>query len=83
MRHKQLLVQSAAREKILHGAQALADAVRVTLGPKSKCVLIEQKWGRPLVCNGGVTIAKAFELADHEENRARQPRDRRDVPGAR
>ena len=68
MRHKQLLVQSAAREKILHGAQALADAVRVTLGPKSKCVLIEQKWGRPLVCNDGVTIAKAFELADHEEN---------------
>ena len=68
MPHKQLLVQSAAREKILHGAQALADAVRVTLGPKSKCVLIEQKWGRPLVCNDGVTIAKAFELADHEEN---------------
>jgi chaperonin GroEL len=66
--HKQLLVQSAAREKILRGATALADAVRVTLGPKSKCVLIEKKYGKPLVCNDGVTIAKEFELADHEEN---------------
>lgn len=68
MSHKHLLVQSAAREKILHGALALADAVRVTLGPKSKCVLIEKKWGRPIVCNDGVTIAKEFELDDHEEN---------------
>jgi chaperonin GroEL len=66
--HKQLLVASAAREKILHGVAALADSVRVTLGPKSKCVIIERKWGRPLVCNDGVTIAKEFELADHEEN---------------
>ncbi len=68
MAHKHLLVQSAAREKILHGALALADAVRVTLGPKSKCVLIEKKWGRPIVCNDGVTIAKEFDLEDHEEN---------------
>jgi chaperonin GroEL len=62
------MVHSAAREKILHGANALADAVRVTLGPRSKCVLVEKKWGKPLVCNDGVTIAKEFELADHEEN---------------
>ncbi|MGE5246134.1 MAG: chaperonin GroEL [Betaproteobacteria bacterium] len=68
MAHKHLLVQSAAREKILRGALALADAVRVTLGPKSKCVLIEKKWGRPIVCNDGVTIAREFELEDHEEN---------------
>ena len=68
MAHKRLFVQSAAREKILHGALALADALRVTLGPKSKCVLIEKKWGRPLVCNDGVTIAKEFELEDQEEN---------------
>jgi chaperonin GroEL len=66
--HRHLLVQSAAREKILRGALALVDAMRVTLGPKSKCVLIEKKWGRPLVCNDGVTIAKEFELEDHEEN---------------
>lgn len=68
MAHKHLLVQSAAREKILHGAVALADALRVTLGPKSKCVLIEKKWGRPIVCNDGVTIAKEFALEDPEEN---------------
>ncbi|MBI3403824.1 MAG: chaperonin GroEL [Acidobacteria bacterium] len=68
MAHKHLLVQSAAREKLLRGALALADALRVTLGPKSKCVLIEKKWGRPIVCNDGVTIAKELELADHEEN---------------
>ena len=72
MAHKHLLVQSAAREKILHGASALADAVRVTLGPKSKCVLIEKRWGRPIVCNDGVTIAKEFELEDHEENMGAQ-----------
>jgi chaperonin GroEL (HSP60 family) len=65
---KHLLVRSEAREKILHGCLALADAVRVTLGPKSKCVLIEKKWGRPIVCNDGVTIAKEFELKDPEEN---------------
>ena len=68
MAHKHFLVQSAAREKVLRGASALADAVRVTLGPRSKCVLIERKWGRPLVCNDGVTIAKEFDLEDHEEN---------------
>jgi chaperonin GroEL len=61
-------MKSAAREKILHGALAMADALRVTLGPKSKCVLIEKKWGRPVVCNDGVTIAKEFDLEDHEEN---------------
>ena len=68
MAYKRLLVQSAAREKILRGATSLADAVRVTLGPKSKCVLIEKKWGKPVVCNDGVTIAREFELEDHEEN---------------
>jgi len=68
MAHKHLLVKSEAREKILRGVTALADAMRVTLGPKSKCVLIEKPWGRPVVCNDGVTIAKAFELEDPEEN---------------
>ena len=68
MAHKQVTFRAAAREKILRGAEALADAVRVTLGPKSKSVLIERKWGRPLVCNDGVTIAKEFDLKDAEEN---------------
>jgi chaperonin GroEL len=68
MSHKQVHFKSEAREKILRGATAIADAIRVTLGPKSKSVLIEKKWGQPLVCNDGVTIAKEFELEDHEEN---------------
>lgn len=68
MPHKNLMFESAAREKILRGASALTDAVRVTLGPKSKCVLIEKRWGLPVVCNDGVTIAKEFALKDPEEN---------------
>jgi chaperonin GroEL len=68
MSHKQLLFHSAAREKILRGATALADAVRVTLGPKSKSVLIGKKWGSPIICNDGVTIAKELDLEDPEEN---------------
>jgi chaperonin GroEL len=68
MAYKQLLFRENAREKIIRGAGALADAVRVTLGPKSKCVLIGKKWGKPLVCNDGVTIAKEVEIKDPEEN---------------
>jgi len=68
MAHKQILFHSAAREKILRGTSALADAVRVTLGPKSKSVLIQKKWGAPFVCNDGVTIAKEVDLKDPEEN---------------
>ena len=62
------LPKSEAREKVLRGATAIADAVRVTLGPRSRCVLIEKKWGKPIVCNDGVTIAKEFALKDPEEN---------------
>src|SRR5579872_6805047 len=68
MPHKQISFHSAAREKILRGATQLADAVRVTLGPRSKSVLIEKKWGPPTICNDGVTIAKEFDLEDPEEN---------------
>ncbi len=68
MTAKQVLFQSAAREKVLRGATRLADAVRITLGPKSKSVLIQKKWGAPIVCNDGVTIAKEMELEDPEEN---------------
>jgi chaperonin GroEL len=68
MAHKQILFRSAAREKVLRGTTQLADAVRVTLGPRSKSVLIEKKWGVPIVCNDGVTIAKEFDLKDPEEN---------------
>jgi chaperonin GroEL len=68
MAHKQVIFRSSAREKILRGATQLTDAIRVTLGPKSKSVLIEKKWGAPVVCNDGVTIAKEFSLKDPEEN---------------
>lgn len=68
MPHKHLLFRSEAREKVLHGATAIADAVRVTLGPGSRAVLIEKKWGKPLVCNDGVTVAKEFSLKDPEED---------------
>jgi chaperonin GroEL len=68
MAHKRILFRSAAREKILLGATQLADSIRVTLGPRSKAVLIERKWGAPIVCNDGVTIAKEFDLKDPEEN---------------
>ena len=68
MAHKQVLFRSAAREKILHGATLLCDAVRVTLGPKSKSVLIQKSWGAPIICNDGMTIAKEFSLSDAEEN---------------
>jgi chaperonin GroEL len=68
MTHKQVLFRSAAREKILRGATQLAEAIRITLGPRSKSVLIQRKWGTPLVCNDGVTIAKEFDLEDPELN---------------
>jgi len=68
MPHKQLLFHAAAREKILRGATALTDAVQVTLGPKSKSVLIGRAWGRPVVCNDGVSIAKEMSLKDPEED---------------
>jgi chaperonin GroEL len=68
MAHKLVLFRSEARERILRGVIALTDAVRVTLGPKSKCVLLEKRFGPPVVCNDGVTIAKEMELRDHVEN---------------
>jgi chaperonin GroEL len=68
MAHSKILFRATAREKILSGATQLADAVRVTLGPKSKSVLMQNKWGNPTVCNDGVTIAKRIDLLDPEEN---------------
>lgn len=68
MNYMKVTFRSAAREKILKGASVLYDSVRVTLGPKSKSVLIEKKWGKPIVCNDGVTIAKEMKLKDPEDN---------------
>ena len=83
MAHKQVLFRDEARAKILRGASLLADAVRITLGPRSKSVLIEKKWGVPIVCNDGVTIAKEFDLEDAEENLgARMLREAAEKTGA-
>jgi len=68
MAHTKLLFRDQAREKILAGVTALADAVRVTLGPKSKSILIEKKFGSPVVCDDGVTIARSVNLRDPEQN---------------
>jgi len=68
MSSKHVLFRSQAREKVLRGTAQLADAVRITLGPKSKSVLIQKKWCAPIICNDGVTIAKEMQLEDPEEN---------------
>jgi chaperonin GroEL len=66
--YTQLSFGDKARAKVLAGATLLADAVRVTLGPRSKSVLVEKKFGAPLVCDDGVTIVKEIRLEDPEEN---------------
>lgn len=68
MTYEPLNFASEARERILRGASIWADTVRVTLGPKSKSVLIGRTWGSPLVLDDGFTIAKEIELKDPEEN---------------
>lgn len=68
MPHKQMLFHASAREKLLRGATQLADAIRITLGPKSKSVLIQRNFGAPLVCNDGVTIAREASWPDATEN---------------
>jgi chaperonin GroEL len=68
--HKEIRFRSEARQKILRGASELADAVRITLDPKSKRVLIEKSWGKPLVCDDGVIISKEADRKDPDENLA-------------
>ncbi|AKC81906.1 molecular chaperone GroEL [Verrucomicrobia bacterium IMCC26134] len=68
MAAKQLLFDEAARQKILRGVELLARAVKVTLGPKGRNVVIDKKFGSPAVTKDGVTVAKEIELADAYEN---------------
>ena len=68
MTYSQLLFGDDAKAKVLAGAKMLADALRPTLGPKSKSVLIGKKWGTPIVCDDGVTIAKEVRLRDPVED---------------
>src|SRR6185295_11106965 len=57
-----------ARHRLEHGVNALADAVKVTLGPKGRNVVLDKKFGAPTITNDGVTIAKEIELANPYEN---------------
>ena len=68
MAAKQLLFDEAARQKILRGVELLARAVKVTLGPKGRNVVIDKKFGSPAVTKDGVTVAKEIELPDAYEN---------------
>ena len=61
-----------AREKLKHGVDALANAVKVTLGPRGRNVVIDKKFGAPLVTKDGVTVAKEIELKDEIENMGAQ-----------
>ena len=70
--YTELLFHDDARTKLLRGATTLADAVRSTLGPEVRAVLIEKKFGQPIVCDDGVTIAKQVKLKDPFENMGAQ-----------
>ncbi|WP_029422560.1 chaperonin GroEL [Alicyclobacillus macrosporangiidus] len=69
---KEIKFSEDARRAMLRGVDALADAVKVTLGPKGRNVVLEKKFGSPLITNDGVTIAKEIELEDPYENMGAQ-----------
>jgi chaperonin GroEL len=72
MAGKRILFGVEAREKIRHGVDTLADAVKVTLGPKGRNVALEKDFGSPTITKDGVTVAKAIELSDPLENMGAQ-----------
>ncbi len=72
MAAKEIIYHDAARHMILAGVNALADAVKVTLGPKGRNVVIEKSYGAPTITKDGVTVAKEIELEDRFENMGAQ-----------
>lgn len=72
MAAKELLFDEAARRALERGANAVANAVKVTLGPRGRNVVIEKKWGSPTITKDGVTVAKEVELEDKFENMGAQ-----------
>jgi len=72
MAGKEIKYGMSAREKMLKGVDTLADAVKVTLGPKGRNVLLEKSWGSPKTTKDGVTVAKEIELEDKFENMGAQ-----------
>ena len=69
---KQIVFEEDARKALLRGIDAVADAVKVTLGPKGRNVILQKKFGAPQIVNDGVTIAKEIELQDNLENAGAQ-----------
>src|SRR5919199_4445988 len=69
---KILQFHSDARDSLQRGVDQLADAVKVTLGPRGRNVVIDKKWGAPTITNDGVTIAREVELEDAYENMGAQ-----------
>jgi chaperonin GroEL len=69
---KQIIYSDDSRQAILRGVNALAEAVKVTLGPKGRNVVLEKKFGAPTITKDGVTVAKEIELADPLENMGAQ-----------
>ena len=69
---KQIVFEEEARKALLRGIDAVADAVKVTLGPKGRNVILQKKFGAPQIVNDGVTIAKEIELKDNLENAGAQ-----------
>ena len=69
---KEIAYGSEARAKLLSGIDKLANTVKITLGPKGRNVVLEKKYGAPLITNDGVTIAKEIELEDAMENMGAQ-----------
>jgi chaperonin GroEL len=72
MSAKQVLFHDAARVKIIEGVNVLADAVKVTLGPRGRNVILDRPYGPPLVANSGVIVVKEIELKDKFENMGAQ-----------
>src|SRR5919204_4061457 len=72
MAAKEIVYQEKARNLVLAGVNSLADAVKVTLGPRGRNVVIEKSFGSPVVTKDGVTVAKEIELHDKFENMGAQ-----------
>ena len=72
MTAKEVSFSQEARAKMLRGIEILADAVKITLGPKGRNALIEKSFGAPRITKDGVTVAKEIELEDHFENMGAQ-----------
>src|SRR5258705_13672764 len=72
MAAKEILFNTKARQQIAHGLNTLANAVRVTLGPRGRNVVIEKSWGAPTVTKDGVTVAKEIELENKFQNMGAQ-----------